>query len=47
MAAQVLALLDLKGTERVLDIGWGYGRVTAEVAAHVPRGEVIGVRFLP
>lgn len=43
MAAQVLALLDLEGTERVLDIGCGDGRVTAEVAARVPRGEVTSV----
>jgi len=47
MAAQVLALLRLEGTERVLDIGCGDGRVTAEVAARVPRGEVIGVDSSP
>ncbi|MDQ2839940.1 MAG: class I SAM-dependent methyltransferase [Acidobacteriota bacterium] len=43
MAGEVLALLDLKGSERVLDIGCGDGRVTAEIAARVPRGSVIGV----
>src|SRR5262249_43396393 len=43
MAEEVLALLDLEGVERVLDIGCGDGKITAEVAARVPRGEVVGV----
>lgn len=43
MAEEVLGLLTLKGTERVLDIGCGDGRITAEVAARVPRGSVLGV----
>ena len=43
MAAEVLALLELKGTERVLDLGCGNGKVTAQIAGRVPRGEVIGV----
>ena len=43
MADEVLALLDLNGTERVLDIGCGDGKITAEIAARVPRGSVIGV----
>jgi trans-aconitate 2-methyltransferase len=43
MAEEVLALLDLKGNERILDIGCGNGKTTAEIASHVPRGEVIGV----
>jgi trans-aconitate 2-methyltransferase len=43
MAAEVLELLDLKGTERVLDLGCGNGKVTARIAARVPRGEVVGV----
>ena len=38
-----LALLRLKGSERVLDIGCGDGRITAEIAARVPQGSVIGV----
>ena len=32
MAAQVLALLKFTGHERVLDIGCGDGRITAEIA---------------
>jgi trans-aconitate methyltransferase len=43
MAEEVLSLLDLKGTERILDIGCGNGKTTAEIAARVPQGEVVGV----
>ncbi len=43
MAEEVLALLDLKGSERVLDVGCGNGRITAEIAGRVPEGAVLGV----
>ncbi len=43
MAEEVLALLDLKGNEGILDIGCGNGKVTAEIAARVPNGTVLGV----
>src|SRR5580658_475102 len=43
MASEVLALLDLKGTERVLDVGCGNGKTTAEIAASLPQGSVVGV----
>ena len=43
MADEVLALLDVEGSERVLDIGCGDGRVTAEIAARLPRGSVVGI----
>jgi trans-aconitate 2-methyltransferase len=43
MADEVLALLHLEGWERVLDIGCGDGKITAEIAARVPRGSVVGV----
>ena len=43
MAEEVLALLDLEGSERVLDIGCGDGKITAEIAARLPRGSVLGV----
>ena len=43
MAREVLALLDLKGTERVLDVGCGNGKTTAEIAARIPQGSVVGV----
>jgi trans-aconitate methyltransferase len=45
MAEEVLALLDLKGDERILDIGCGNGKKTSEIAARVPRGRVLGVDF--
>ena len=43
MAEEVLSLLNLKGTEHILDVGCGNGKTTAEIAARVPRGEVVGV----
>ncbi len=38
-----LRLLDLKGNERILDVGCGNGKTTAEIAARVPQGAVVGV----
>ena len=43
VAEQALATLHLRGDERVLDVGCGDGRVTAEVAARLPQGSVLGV----
>jgi trans-aconitate 2-methyltransferase len=43
MAAEVLSLLTFNGAERVLDLGCGNGKVTAEIAARVPQGSVVGV----
>ena len=43
MAAEALSLLNLKGTERVLDLGCGNGKVMAEIAARVPEGAVVGI----
>ncbi|HJU05030.1 MAG TPA: class I SAM-dependent methyltransferase [Nitrospiraceae bacterium] len=43
MAGEALALLDLAGSERVLDVGCGDGKITAEVAVRVPRGAVVGI----
>lgn len=43
MAEEVLALLDFKGWERILDVGCGNGKITAEIAARVPNGSVLGV----
>ncbi len=45
-----LALIDdlaLAGTERVLDLGCGDGRLTAEIARRVPIGAVVGVDSAP
>lgn len=43
MAAEVLSLLSLQGTEHVLDVGCGNGKITAEIAGRVPQGTVVGV----
>jgi trans-aconitate 2-methyltransferase len=43
MAEEVLAALDLDGARRVLDIGCGNGKITAEIAARVPHATVLGV----
>ena len=43
MAQEVLALLDLKDSERILDVGCGDGKITAEIASRAPRGSVVGV----
>jgi len=43
MAAETLALLNLSGAERVLDVGCGNGNVTAQISSHLSRGEVVGI----
>lgn len=43
MAKEVLALLSFEGSEHILDVGCGDGRTTAEIAARVPRGTVVGI----
>jgi trans-aconitate 2-methyltransferase len=42
MAAEVLSLLQLKGDERILDVGCGNGKTTASIAERVPHGSVVG-----
>jgi len=43
MAAEALALLKLNRAERVLEVGCGNGKVTAQIATRVPRGAVVGI----
>jgi trans-aconitate methyltransferase len=43
LAEEQLNRLTLEGAERVLDVGCGDGKITAEIAARVPRGSVLGV----
>ena len=43
MAGEVMALLNLRGNERVLDVGCGDGRLTARIAERLPDGDVLGV----
>jgi len=42
-AREQIARLNLSGDERVLDVGCGDGKVTAELARAVKRGAVVGV----
>jgi len=42
-ARELIARLNLRGDEHILDIGCGDGKVTAEIARTVPRGRVLGV----
>jgi trans-aconitate 2-methyltransferase len=44
---EVLARIDLRGDERVLDAGCGTGKVTELIAERVPRGRAIGVDASP
>jgi trans-aconitate 2-methyltransferase len=42
-ARELIAKLALRGDERVLDVGCGDGKVTAEIASAVPSGCVVGI----
>jgi trans-aconitate 2-methyltransferase len=44
---ELLPKLALRGDERVLDIGCGDGKLTAEIAALVPSGYVVGIDSSP
>ena len=46
-AQELIAKLGLSGNERVLDIGCGDGKVTAEISRHLPGGNVTGVDNSP
>jgi ubiquinone/menaquinone biosynthesis C-methylase UbiE len=43
MAEKEIRRLKLAGGERILDVGCGDGKVTAEIADLVPRGSVLGI----
>jgi trans-aconitate methyltransferase len=43
LADECIAGLDLVGVQRVLDIGCGDGKITAEIAGRLERGSVLGV----
>jgi trans-aconitate 2-methyltransferase len=47
MGREVLARLPLAGGERVLDAGCGSGRITEELLARLPHGQVIAVDLSP
>jgi trans-aconitate methyltransferase len=46
-AREIIARLQLRGGEHVLDVGCGDGKVTAEIACAVPQGLVLGVDASP
>jgi trans-aconitate 2-methyltransferase len=46
-ARELLARLRFRGSESVLDIGCGDGKITALVAQSLPRGQVIGIDASP
>jgi trans-aconitate 2-methyltransferase len=46
-ARELITKLKLKGDERILDVGCGDGKITAEIARAVPRGEAVGVDASP
>jgi trans-aconitate 2-methyltransferase len=46
-AKELIAKLELSGNERVLDIGCGDGKVTAEIASNLPGGKITGVDSSP
>lgn len=43
LAAENLARLELRGTERILDVGCGDGETTAAISRRVPDGSVLGI----
>ena len=46
-AMEALTILNLKGDERILDLGCGDGKITALLADKVPKGEVVGIDITP
>ncbi|MGF7119117.1 class I SAM-dependent methyltransferase [Methanobacterium oryzae] len=42
-AIEVISKLELKGNEKILDIGCGDGKITAQIARKVPEGSVLGI----
>ena len=42
-ARELIARLELRGNEYILDVGCGDGKVTAEIARAVPQGSVTGI----
>jgi trans-aconitate 2-methyltransferase len=46
-AMKLISLLKVEEDERILDIGCGDGRITARLAALVPKGEVVGIDLSP
>ncbi len=46
-ARELIAKLNLRGYEHILDVGCGDGKVTAEIARHLPLGKAVGIDASP
>src|SRR5579883_1513070 len=46
-ASELLNMIQLKGNEKILDIGCGDGKITAAIAERVPLGSVVGLDLSP
>src|SRR5690606_12903627 len=46
-ASDLMQYISLTGTETVLDIGCGDGKITAEIAKKLPKGKVLGIDISP
>ena len=46
-ARELIPKLQLRGSESLLDIGCGDGKITAEIATQLPEGDVLGVDSSP
>ena len=46
-ARELIAQLKLQGNERILDVGCGDGKITAELARSVPHGSAVGMDTSP
>jgi trans-aconitate 2-methyltransferase len=46
-AADLMKYVTIKGAEKVLDVGCGDGKITAEIAAKLPYGTIVGVDISP
>src|SRR6185312_714631 len=46
-ARELIAALKLRGDEKILDVGCGDGKVTAEMARAVAKGSAVGVDASP
>lgn len=42
-AIELISKLELEGNERILDIGCGDGKITAQIAQKLPEGSVLGI----
>lgn len=46
-AHELIAQIELRGDERILDVGCGDGKITADLCRAVPRGSVVGIDSSP